>query len=137
MLEENEIKLQLEKILSSETLRDSPQLCRFLQFIVEQEIAGQIDQLKEYVLGHQVLHKDESFDPRVDTGVRTEARRLRQKLGEYYQTAGRNDAIEITVPKGSFRAVFTARPEAGPPSCPHPKLSRTGQDRSRRALFSP
>ena len=70
------IKLQLDKILSSETLGHSPQLCRFLQFITEQEIAGQADQLKEYVLGLQVLSKDESFDPRVDTAVRTEARRL-------------------------------------------------------------
>ena len=71
---------QLEKVLSSEAFVHSPQLCRFLRFIVEQEIAGQSDQLKEYVLGLQVLRKDESFDPRIDTAVRSEARRLRQKL---------------------------------------------------------
>ena len=53
-----------------------------------------------------MLRKDESFDPRVDTAVRTEARRLRQKLAEYYQAEGRNDPIEIAVPKGSYRAVF-------------------------------
>jgi hypothetical protein len=110
------IKFQLEKILSSEAFVHSPQLCRFLRFIVEQEIAGQADQLKEYVIGLQVLRKDESFDPRIDTGVRTEARRLRQKLAEYYQTEGRNDPIEITVPKGSYRAVFTTRPEAAAPA---------------------
>jgi hypothetical protein len=67
-------------------------------------------------LGLQVLHKDESFDPRVDTGVRTEARRLRQKLAEYYQTEGRNDPIEIAVPKGSYRPVFTPRHEAVAPA---------------------
>jgi len=64
------------------------------------------------VLGLQVLRKGESFDPRIDTAVRTEARRLRQKLAEYYQTEGRNDAIEIAVPKGSYRAAFAGRPEA-------------------------
>ena len=100
---------QLEKVLSSETFVHSPQLCRFLRFIVEQEVTGQADQLKEYVLGLQVLRKDESFDPRIDTAVRSEARRLRQKLAEYYQSEGKNDAIEIAVPKGSYRPVCTNR----------------------------
>ena len=103
---------QLEKVLSSEAFVHSPQLCRFLRFIVEQEIAGQSDQLKEYVLGLQVLRKDESFDPRIDTAVRSEARRLRQKLAEYYQSEGKNDPIAIAVPKGSYRPVFTSRVEA-------------------------
>jgi len=110
------IQIQLDRILSSDTFVHSPQLCRFLRFIVEQEIAGQSDQIKEYVLGLQVLRKDESFDPRVDTGVRTEARRLRQKLAEYYQTEGRSDPIEIAMPKGSYRAVFTTRPETIAPA---------------------
>jgi hypothetical protein len=61
----------LENVLSSEAFVHSPQLCRFLRFIVEQEMAGQANQLKEYVLGLQVLGKGESFDPRIDTSVRT------------------------------------------------------------------
>ena len=115
---------QLEKVLSSETFVHSPQLCRFLRFIVEQEIAGQSDQLKEYVLGLQVLRKDESFDPRIDTAVRSEARRLRQKLAEYYQTEGKNDPIEIAVPKGSYRRGFHKPRGAGArlPPWPRPRL---------------
>ena len=73
---------QLNRILSSQAFAHSPQLCRFLRFVVEQELAGKGDQLKEYVLGVEVLRKNASFDPRVDTAVRTEARRLRQKLAE-------------------------------------------------------
>jgi TolB-like protein/tetratricopeptide (TPR) repeat protein len=87
---------------------------------VEQEIAGHGEELKEYVLAIDVFRKDGSFDPRVDTVVRTEARRLRQKLTEYYQSEGRNDAVEIILPKGSYRAVFQARPEVRSPS-PRPK----------------
>lgn len=74
-------------------------------------MAGKGGQLKEYVLGVQVLRKDESFDPRIDTAVRTEARRLRQKLAEYYQAEGRKDPIEIALPKGSYRAAFQVRLE--------------------------
>jgi TolB-like protein/Flp pilus assembly protein TadD len=113
------IERQLNTILSSETFVHSPQLCRFLRFVVEQEMAGKGGQLKEYVLAVQVLRKDESFDPRIDTAVRTEARRLRQKLAEYYQSEGRQDPVEIALPKGSYRAVSRTRLEpASPPAVP-------------------
>ena len=118
------IRFQLDKLLGSATWVNSPQLCRFLRFVVEQEIAGHADRLKEYVLGLEVLHKGESFDPRIDTAVRTEARRLRQKLAEYYQGEGSSDAIIITVPKGSYRPVFIIRPE--PVALPVPGGPRTG-----------
>ena len=93
-------------------------------FVVEQEIAGQGEQLKEYILGIQALRKDESFDPRIDTAVRTEARRLRQKLAEYYQAEGRNDPIEIALPKGSYRAVFHKRAVAASPTVTTPSVPR-------------
>src|SRR6476620_9243292 len=115
---------QLNKILSSDAFVHSPQLCRFLRFVVEQEVAGKGAQLKEYILGVQVLRKDESFDPRIDTAVRTEARRLRQKLAEYYQAEGRNDSMEIALPKGSYRAVFRARPGSDSPTAIAPSPSR-------------
>ena len=106
----SDIDSQLNRMVSSGAFVNSPQLFRFLQFIVEQELAGNGGQLKEYIVGLQVLRKDESFDPRIDTAVRTEARRLRQKLAEYYQTEGRQDPIEIALPKGGYRAAFRVRP---------------------------
>jgi TolB-like protein/tetratricopeptide (TPR) repeat protein len=53
---------------------------------------------------------------------------LRQKLAEYYQSEGRDDAVEIVLPKGSYRAVFQARPQVGPLS----PLSTVPEDRSLR-----
>lgn len=110
------VQRQLEAVLSSQTFIHSPQLSRFLRFIVEQEIAGKGGELKEYSLGVQVFRKDESFDPRIDTVVRTEARRLRQKLAEYYQAEGGSNAIEIVLPKGSYRASFRMQAETMPSS---------------------
>jgi TolB-like protein len=100
---------QIDRIVASQPFAHSPQLCRFLRFIVEQEIKGQGDQLKEYTLGVEVFRKDAKFDPRLDTVVRTEARRLRNKLNEYYLTAGPSDSIEIELPKGGYRPTFRAR----------------------------
>src|SRR3954447_21058308 len=97
-----DIRNELEKVLSSHSLINSPQLCRFLRFVADHEMSGQGDQLKEYLLGVEVIRKDQSFDPRVDTVVRTEARRLRRKLTEYYEAEGQSDPIEIDLPKGSY-----------------------------------
>ena len=100
------VRNHLEKILSSKAFVPSPQLCRFLRFVVEQEAGGQGGQLKEYLLGVEVFHRDQSFDPRIDTVVRTEARRLRQKLTEYYQDEGLSDAVKIELPKGGYCPIF-------------------------------
>jgi TolB-like protein/tetratricopeptide (TPR) repeat protein len=103
------VRAALDKVLASPQFVNSPQLCRFLSFVADREIAGQGDLLKEYLLGIEVFRKDESFDPRLDTVVRTEARRLRRKLAEYYEVEGRTDPIEIDLPKGGYRPVFRVR----------------------------
>ena len=130
------ILANLDKVLSGETFVNSPQLCRFLRFIVEQEIAGQADQLKEYVLGLQVLGKDESFDPRIDTAVRTEARRLRQKLAEYYQGRGQERSDRDRGAEGELSGglYHSPRSRCRLPSWPRPRAARDPEaDGSRRA----
>jgi TolB-like protein/Tfp pilus assembly protein PilF len=106
----------LKRIVASPSFITSPQLCRFLRFVVAREVGGQGDQLKEYSVGLEVFGKDASFDPRIDPVVRTEARRLRHKLAEYYDNAGQSDEVEIDLPKGGYRPVFSLRPVA--PSLP-------------------
>jgi serine/threonine-protein kinase len=81
-------------------------LSRFLRFVVERSVEGRPSEIKEYVIGVEVFDRGTSFDPRLDTVVRVEARRLRSKLREYYETEGRPDAVRIDVPKGSYVPVF-------------------------------
>jgi TolB-like protein len=93
---------ELEKILSSSTFVRSKRLGRFLRFTVEQCLEGRQSALKEYLVGVEVFNKLETFDPRIDSIVRVEARRLRSKLERYYQTEGREDGIVIQFRKGSY-----------------------------------
>lgn len=58
--------------------------------------------MKEYLVGVEVFNKLETFDPRIDSIVRVEARRLRSKLDRYYQTEGREDPVVIQFRKGSY-----------------------------------
>jgi TolB-like protein len=103
---------QLDRILASPGFVNADRLSRFLRFVVERTLAGEGDQLKEYVLGTEVFDRSADYDPRLDSIVRVEARRLRSKLQEYYAGAGQGDPIVIGVDKGSYVARFDAAPSA-------------------------
>jgi serine/threonine-protein kinase len=100
---------QLDKILSSATFIRSKRLGRFLRFTVEQCLDGRQNSLKEYLVGVEVFNKMESFDPRIDSIVRVEARRLRSKLERYYQTEGKDDQVIIQFRKGSYVPLLLTR----------------------------
>ena len=73
-------------------------------------IAGRGQKVKEYVIGAEVFGRGESFDPRLDPIVRTEARKLRARLEKYYETLAREpgeDAVRIELHKGSYVPAFT------------------------------
>jgi len=111
------------RVLASSEFRASERLPRFLTFIVEETLAGRGDNLKGYVIGVEVFDKPTGFDPEHDSVVRVEAMRLRRALQSYYMDEGRGDAVQISVPKGTYRPEFAwpgARraPPGGDPTNP-------------------
>jgi len=103
------VREQLEKLTSSRTFSQSKRLVRFLSLIVEKALGEQGGQINEYLIGVEVYERPESFDPQIDTIVRSEARRLRRKLHDYYDAEGAQDPILVDVPKGAYTPVFRAR----------------------------
>jgi adenylate cyclase len=103
------VQAELDRVLSSATFIRSKRLGRFLRFTVEQCLEGRQSALKEYLVGVEVFNKMETFDPRIDSIVRVEARRLRSKLERYYQTEGREDQIVIQFRKGSYVPMILTR----------------------------
>jgi tetratricopeptide (TPR) repeat protein len=104
----DEIQMVLETTLASRTFRSAEMQRRFLRYAVEQTIAGRGHLIKEYVIGTEALGRRESFDPRLDPIVRTEARKLRARLAKYYVTEGAEDRLRIDFPKGSYVPSFRA-----------------------------
>jgi TolB-like protein len=107
----------LERILESDLFRRSTRLSRFLQFTVEQTLRGFGENLKEYRIATEVYERKADFDPAQDTIVRSEARRLRTKLKEYYEKDGKFDDVAICFRPGSYTPISqwrttTARPTA-------------------------
>jgi TolB-like protein len=101
------ISLQLDRILGSKTLSRATYLNSLLKTCVEQTLAGNSGQLKELWLGTTIFHRKGRFNPARDPIVRVQARRLRQKLADYYQTEGLMDPVRITMTVGSYVPVFS------------------------------
>jgi WD40-like Beta Propeller Repeat len=99
------VRSQLERLLGSEIFLRSERLSGFLRFVVERTLDGQGGSLKEQILGSELYGKGPEFDGSADPIVRVDARRLRDKLREYYSQFPR-DPIVISLPKGSYVPVF-------------------------------
>jgi Tol biopolymer transport system component len=112
-VQDSAVRAQLETLLASELFSRSPRLSRFLRFIVEETLQGRTATLKEQVLGHEVYGKTAEFDGATNPIVRVDARRLRDKLREYYAQQ-RQDAVVISLPKGGYVPAFEFRTGATP-----------------------
>src|SRR5437667_9661966 len=74
----------LQRVLDSPGFARNKRLSRFLRFVVELHLAGRDDELKESVIGTEIFGRRPDYNPKDDAVVRTEARRLRALLNEYY-----------------------------------------------------
>jgi len=107
------IRAGLNRLVASPGFVASRRMRRFLAFIVDEALEGNADTLKEYRIGLEVFDRGPEFDPRTNTIVRVEARRLRRKLQEYYEHDGSNDPVLISLPPGSYAPVFSDKAPAG------------------------
>jgi predicted ATPase len=96
------------RVLDSEAFSKAHSLRRLLAYVVDETLAGRADALKEYAIGVEVFGRGQDFDPRADTIVRVQARRLRAKLQQFYSAEGCADGLAIDVPTGSYLPRFRA-----------------------------
>jgi Tol biopolymer transport system component len=129
----NQIESALARLGASPEFASSEQLRRLLTFLVTQTLAGRQEELKESVIGVEVFGRHPGYDPKLDGIVRTEARRLRLKLADYYEGSGRADRIVFALPKGAYVPEFRERADASPgadapgpsePAPPPPPIGR-------------
>ena len=108
------IREQLVRILNSGPFHQSQRRQRFLEYLVNETLAGRGERLKGYNIALEVFDRPATFDPTVDPLVRIEAARLREKLREYYGTDGQGDLIHIDLPKGTYTPQIEFRQEYSP-----------------------
>ena len=130
----HQIRSQLAKISATEEFRRSKRSLRFLNYIVEETLAGRAGRIKAYSVAISVLDRDETFDPQNDPMVRIEASQLRRRLERYYLTHGIDDPVVIDLPKGGYVPVFRAVQAASSPDSQSDASARFGKWRTPAAI---
>lgn len=97
------IEAELARLAASPVFRRSPRHVRFLRHLVACTLEGDGSRLRELALGVEVfLRHPARFDPKVDSIVRVEARRLRHKLARYYAEDGELARLEFVLEAGRY-----------------------------------
>jgi adenylate cyclase len=109
------ISQQLERMLGSPDFQATPQQAAFFNFVVNQTLAGNADQIKGYTVATQVFGRGPDFDQSIDPVVSIQASRLRRAIERYYLTTGRNDHIRIDIPKGTYVPTFSEQQPGSQP----------------------
>ena len=133
-LDPDSVRSQLHRILGSATFDTSERNRKFLEYVVEEALAGRAGRVKAYNIATTVFGRNSDFDPQNDPVVRIEARRLRRSLEYYYLTGGKDDDLTISIPKGGYAPLFrmtaagqlgaTSEIEGMPPDFkPEPRVS--------------
>lgn len=135
-----QVALELARIENSAPFRASARHRHLLRHLVERALQGDTAALKESVIAVEVFGRPvASFDPRRDTIVRVEARRLRTRLADYYRGSGRLGAWRISLPVGSYVPQIVPQAAiAGPPATRRARdLAERGEHYLRQPLTRP
>ncbi|MGJ5817546.1 tetratricopeptide repeat protein [Paludibaculum fermentans] len=113
-----DIRSQLAQVIASRAFARSERQQKFLRHTVEAAVEGRAEVLKESTLGVEIFNRGSDFDARADNIVRVEARRLRQRLQDYYLNEGAADAVLIDLQPGGYVPQFSWKTTAAAPPAP-------------------
>jgi len=96
----------VERILLTPPFQKSAHLHALLSYLAEHSIQGKPDGLTERQIGIAVFGKPAYYSPAEDSAVRVYVRQLRLRIHEYFAQNGRNEALLMEIPKGSYTLEF-------------------------------
>jgi hypothetical protein len=95
-----EVRHHFHQIVTSRAFNRSHRSSEFLQHLVDKTLAGELDALKERVIGVQLFGRDPSYDTGEDAIVRVTATDVRRRLKRFYD--GAETGIRLDLPPGSY-----------------------------------
>lgn len=105
-----QIRKAVDQLCNGNTFATAKRSRQLLQYLVEEALSGRANAIGEHGIAQDVFGKDEHFDPRIDTCVRTEAWRLRNRLQSYYENEGRFDVVRVAFMPRSLVPIFSSQP---------------------------
>src|SRR5205085_12044132 len=92
----------LDQLLASKTFSRSGQLKRLLVYLREATASTDPSVWSETSIGVNAFGRKD-FNPKLDTIVRVEMRRLRQKLDDYYASEGASLPLRLKFERNTYR----------------------------------
>ncbi len=80
-----EVQRELERILASTPFKGSRRYPALLRHVVEKTLRGEIEDLKERILGIEVFQRPTGYDTNADPVVRFSAGEIRRRIAQFYQ----------------------------------------------------
>jgi hypothetical protein len=96
------LQQHLKEVIEGDVFKGSHRSGQFLQYIVDQAIAGRFDSLKERVIGMELFGRSASYDTGDDAIVRVTASDVRKRLLQHYGRYGATSGFRISLPSGSY-----------------------------------
>ena len=117
------VRLHLEKVLAGKAFAGAKRSQDFLRLIIEHAIAGQLDDLRERMIGAEMFGRPIDYDTANDAVVRVKANEVRRRVAQYYAEEGTDsDVVRIDLPTGTYV------PEFHWESTPQPAETETSTD---------
>jgi len=102
--EEDVVLLQqhVKEVIEGTAFKGSHRSGQFLQYIVDQAIAGHFESLKERVIGVELFGRSPAYDTGEDAIVRVTASDVRKRLLQHYGRYGATSEFRLSIPLGSY-----------------------------------
>jgi TolB-like protein/Flp pilus assembly protein TadD len=107
------IRRHLKELIASHAFAGSKRTQDFLRLIVEHALQGEVDSLRERMIGAEMFGRPVGYDTGNDSVVRVKASDLRRKLAEYYLETRGKSSVRIELPRGSYVPKFIFEPPEG------------------------
>jgi hypothetical protein len=104
------LQQHLKEVIEGDVFKGSHRSGQFLQYIIDQAIAGHFDSLKERVIGMELFGRSASYDTGDDAIVRVTASDVRKRLLQHYGRYGDTSEYRINLPSGSYIPEITRVP---------------------------
>src|SRR5580658_9621464 len=104
------VRDHLHDVTASHVFAASKRSQDFLQLIVEYALEGEVDNLRERMIGAEMFGRPINYDTGSDSVVRVKATEVRKKLAQYYLERDGTPLVRIELPSGSYVPRFIFEP---------------------------
>ncbi len=96
------LRRHVQEIIEGRVFKGSHRSGRFLEYIVDQAIAGHFEALKERLIGVELFGRSPSYNTGEDAIVRVTANDVRKRLARHYERYGSDSGFHLSLPSGSY-----------------------------------